>query len=206
METDQDGIEIKSTDGIGDESKDVVSHASFKKLLDQRKADQEKLRKAQEELDSFKAKEKELEEKKLAEQGNWKALLEAREAKLKESEEKINLLSDSLKTYETKVSNAIKLDAFERAIGGKLKNKVYYDTVFAPEKIALNPETGEVDDASVKEYATFFVNNFKETIEFKGAKLPNDAAKTSGKLSHAEWTELARTNPKEARLRMKDVQ
>lgn len=213
MNQDQVSNEDQSNDGIVDNSKDVVSHESHKKLLAQRKADQEKLRAMQtrlQELESKEAdiakKEAELAEQKLKDEGNWKALLEAREARAAKLEEQVKTLAEVNKGYEDKFTNAVKLNAFKDAIGGTLRKNEYYSFVDTS-KIALDPETGVVDDKSLKLYANDFVNQFKELIAFKNpAKLPNEAGDHSATgISYDEWVKLAQTNPSEAKKRIKDV-
>lgn len=213
MNEDQVRNEDQSNDGIVDNSKDVVSHESHKKLLAQRKADQEKLKAMQARLQDLESKEADLAKKeadlaeqKLKDEGNWKALLEAREVRAAKLEEQVKTLAEVNKGYEDKFTNAVKLNAFKDAIGGTLRKNEYYSFVDT-NKIALDPETGVVDDKSLKLYANDFVNQFKELINFKSAvKLPNEAGDHSeGGLSYEDWVKLAQTNPSEAKKRMKDV-
>ena len=212
MNKEQVSDEVLSDDGIVDNSKDVVSHESFKKLLAQRKADQEKLKATTTRLQELEAKESELakkeselEEQKLKSEGNWKALLESRESALKKLEEKNSELLDITKGYEKKFTDAHKINAFKEAIGGTLKQSEYYSFVDT-DKIAIDPETGSIDDKTLKAYANEFTTKFKDLIQFKTAKLPDGAAQHSAtSLSYDEWVKLAATNPTEAKKRMKDV-
>lgn len=200
--TDHDRIEDQPNDGIvGNNSKDVVSHESFQKLLKQRKADQEKLSVAEQKLkrlEELEANESKLNDDKLKSEGNWKALLEARESKLKEYEARVTTLDDIVKGYEDKFTNAHKINAFKEAIGGSLKQNEYYSFVDVS-KIALDPETGAIDDKSLKSYANEFVGKFKDLISFKAKSLPKDAGTTSfiGKKSPDQMT----TTEIEAELR-----
>lgn len=201
METDQDGIKVtpneESNDGIvNKDKKDVVSHESFQTLLRQRKADQEKLRATEERLkrlDELEAKEASLVEQKHKDDGNWKALLESRESKLKDLETRNSELNGLVKGYEDKFTNAHKINAFKSAIGGSLKQKEYYSFVDVS-KIALDPETGVIDDESLKNYANEFTNKFKDLIAFKTRKLPTEAGMTSmnvgKKIENMTTTEL----------------
>jgi len=187
MKEDQVSNDDQSNDSVVDNSnKDVVSHESHKKLLAQRKADQEKLKAMQERLQSFESKESELakkeaelNEQKLRDEGNWRALLESRESALKKLEEKNNELLNITTGYEKKFTNAHKINAFKEAIGGDLKLPDYYSFVDT-DKIAIDPETGSVDDGSVKSYANEFASKYKDLINFKKGKLPSEAAMTTG--------------------------
>jgi hypothetical protein len=208
MSESTDVSDIKPIDGIGGEKKDVVDYETFNKLLGQRKADQIKLKELDEKLKSFEAKEtelqakeRELEEKKALSDGNWKAILESREAQLKRLEAEKAVLQESVGAYEKKFTDALKINAFQEALGGKLKKSDYYNFVDTS-KIAIDPETGSIDDKSLKDYATKFATDFKELIAFKGGTLPSDAPSPKGKLTYEEWLRLP---VKEQRLRQNDV-
>lgn len=199
--------------GDDDKNKNVVSYETHQKLLDQRKSDQTILKNLKTELEALKAESEErkkkdaaADEEKQKEQGNYKALVESRDNRIKELEALVNEKDEKVKGLEGKYTNAHKLNAFQNAINGKLKNDKYVNLVDL-DKIAIDPETGAVDEKSLKSFATDFINNHKELIEFRGANktLPNGAAKHGAPLSKEEWRELAKTNPKEAASRIKDV-
>jgi hypothetical protein len=183
MSTEQVSDEVQSTDGVGDNSNNgAVPEHQFKRLLAQRKADQEKLKAATARLQELEAKESELakkeaelEEQKLKSEGNWKALLESRESALKKLEEKNSKLLELTTNYERKFTDAHKINAFKEAIGGDLKLPDYYNFVDTG-KIAIDPETGSVDMESVKSYANEFAGKYKDLINFKKGKLPSEAA------------------------------
>jgi hypothetical protein len=193
-----DGIQ-DGDDGVdaGKEAKkDVVKYESYKKAVDQKKA-------LQEELKAYKAKEAELaekqrilEEEKLKGEGNWKALLEDREKRLKETEDKLKNQQAEADKYKQNLINARKIQAFTRAIGGDLKDPEYYSFIDV-EKIAIDPETNKVDESSVKTYASDFVSRHKALINFSDKKLPQDAARTTGGLSYEQWTKLPLKEMKE---------
>lgn len=189
------------------EKKDAVAYETYKRLVAQRKADQEKL-KAQEErlkkLDEIEAEKQRLEEDKLKTDGNWKALLESREEKLKTLEEELNQTKSKVEQYNTQFVEAAKLQALTDALGGTLKHPSYFNLVDT-DKILTNPETGEIDGESVKKYASSFLQEHKELIAFSKPKMPDGAPKPTGTLSYDEWTQLAKTNPAEARKRIAEV-
>ena len=198
MEKDQDSINgLNQNDGIVDNAKkDVVSHESFQTLLRQRKADQERLRTAEEKLkrlDELEANESKLNDEKLKSDGNWKALLESRENKLKEIQETNTTLKELVKSFEDKFTSAHKINAFKEAIGGNLKRNEYYSFIEL-DKIALNPDTGAIDDKTIKSYANEFTNKYKDLIEFKVKRLPTGSAsvnhKTEKSLSQMSKEEL----------------
>lgn len=148
--------EIKSvsdtpeTKTIVSDEQETVKYETHKKLLGQRKADQEKLRQAQDLIDKFEAEKREVEEGKLKEEGEYKKLLTLREEELgKLRSERDIAVKENQDTW--------KYDAFYRKLGGKLENSKYLSFVDI-ESIIFNPETKEVDQQSVESV----VNKFRE--------------------------------------------
>lgn len=183
----------------------AVAYETYQRTLGQYKKSQgeiESLKKKIEELGEFKSKVDQLSEEKMKEEGNWKALLEQREAKLSEAHEKLNALVEENRSYKDTLTDTVKLSAFQNELGGKLKKKEYLNFIDT-DKIAINPETNTVDEESLKSYAKEFQNNFKELISFDGKKLPNGAPNGSAKLTYEQWKALP--SGKERKERLKDV-
>lgn len=168
-------------DSVG-KSNDVVSHETYKRLLAQRKADREKLRSLEEKAKTLSILEEEkakLTEEKLKTEGNWKALLEAREAKIQELSEKYQAVNQEKSRYEQQFVEASKLQAFEDALGGKLKHREYYNLVDTS-AIALDPESGAIDKESLKKYADKFLKEHKELVAFSKPQIDSRAPKSVG--------------------------
>ncbi len=183
--------------------------------LESEKASKERIleesKKYKEGFQTFKAKEEEArksqrdkEEERLIKEGQFSTIIEQREQRIKELEEDLGKSKTEVKTKDTAIVNFRKAAAFERAIGGKMKKEAYWNHVDF-DKIALNPESGEIDGHSLKQAADTFIEDFKELVTFgSSANLPNGTpnGSGSGKLTHAQWKELpASEKPK----RMKDV-
>jgi len=160
---------------------------------------------------NFKAKEEEAskavakkEEERLIKEGQFSTLLEQREARIKELEGTLENTSKEVKNRDTAITNFRKAAAFERALGGKMKKEAYWNHVDF-DKIALNPETGEIDSHSLRKSADGFIESFKELVDFgNAANLPNGTPSgTSGKLTYEQWQKLPSTAEK--RKRMKDI-
>lgn len=147
------------------EKKDSVSYETYQRVLAEAKAAKEKVK-------TFEASLKEQEETKLKQQNEWKVLAEAKEKEAIEYKTKFEDINRSL-------VDAVKLQAFQKHLGGKLKNDAYFQFVDT-DKIAYNPETKRVDDESVKTLVSEFVKNHSALVEFKTAKLPNEASKAAG--------------------------
>jgi hypothetical protein len=158
---------------VSDEDSGNSNDAAFKKLLGQRKADQEKLRALTSELESFKSEKQKLEEEKMKHEGNFKALLESREKELEKTKGLLKEFESKIVTFEEAQINQKKINAFNKAVGGRLVNDKLYSLV-PLEKIALTDE-GEIDMVSLKSVADEYVKEFKYTIGTPKGKMPDGA-------------------------------
>lgn len=111
-------------------------------------------------------------EAKLKEQNEWKTLAEQKELEAKEFRAKYE-------DIQTSIVDAMKINAFNRHLGGKIKNEEYEQ--FIPlDSIAYNPETRKVDDESAKNAAADFFKKHAALVEVKAGKMPNEAASSPG--------------------------
>lgn len=182
----------EQTDAVS--KKDTVAYETYRKLLSEKKARDEALETYKKELAEYKRKEKEAEEAKLKEEQNWKAIVELREKELNEERTmRIQMQEERL--------NATKLDTFLQSLGGKVDSK--YWGMIDLEKIAINPESGQVDQMSVTQAVEAFRKNYPELIKTgTGPKIPSDAPQGNGSLTYEEWKKLP---AKEMRARVKDI-
>ena len=158
------------------EKKDSVQYETYRRTVGEAKKAKEKARDLEARLAEFEAKEKEREEKELADQQNWKQLLENREAELAKANERLNHLEGS-------VSNAIKRDYFLSALNGNVPKE--YHGLIPLDKIALDPETRQVDEMSLNSALEEFRKVHHRIIDTSDvSKLPNKApnGKASGTL------------------------
>lgn len=178
--------ERKSKERILDESK------KYKESYQSVKAEREEREKA-------KAIE---EEERLRKEGQFQTLLEQREAKLKEMEERLDKTTSEVKARDEAITNFRKASAFEKELGGKLRKEGYWNHVNF-DAIAINPETGAIDKDSLSAVAGNFIKEYKELIDFGNpANLPNSTASGSKSLSYEQWQQLPLAEKKK---RMKDV-
>lgn len=149
----------------GSNEKDVVSYATHKRLLEQRKNTQRENEELKAKLAEFETAQKAAEDSKLAQQGEYKKLLEQREKEL-------NDLRGKHSKLETTIVNDYKLRAFESHLPGKIKNDKYLRFVNL-DAIAINPESGEVDEESVKSTVAEYVKEHGDLIaRIDAPKLP----------------------------------
>lgn len=149
-----------------DKSKDTVAYSTYQKTLDEAKELKRKLK-------EFEDLQKSESEKKLKEQNDWKTLAEQKEAQLSEK-------SKELDDYKKNLLDSLKISAFNRTLGGKLRRDEYIDFVDL-DKIAYNPETKKVDTESVKTVVASFLKEHGHLVEFKKGTLPNESAQGLGK-------------------------
>lgn len=169
-------------------AKDSVAYDTYKKAVDEAKA-------AKAKVAEFEKAQREANEAKLKADGEYKKLLEQREKELADERQKRTGI-------EQQISDARKRSALLDALTGEVP-KTYWSLMDLDE-IAVNPETGMPDEASVKSVAEKFEKQYPEVVKRapKG-KLPNDAPQGGGaKLSYASWLKLP---VKEQLERMKDV-
>jgi predicted RNase H-like nuclease (RuvC/YqgF family) len=188
----------------------------FEQQLEAEKKSKERIleesKKYKEGFQTYKAKEEEArkaeqlrEEERLKKEGQFSTIIEQREQRIKGLEEDLQNMRKTLEGKDTAIVNFRKATAFERALGGKMKQEAYWNHVDF-NKIAVNPETGKIDEISLKEAADNFIESHKELIDFGStANLPNSSAsgKASGKLTYEQWQKLPTVAEK--KKRMKDV-
>ena len=177
-----------TTDQTGSEGQrdDVVSYSTHKKLLDQRKTDLQKLREYETRLNEIENERKKQEEDRLSQQGEYKKLLTLREQELAETKSKLD-------TTNKNIADTWKLQAIYEKLPGKIKNKEYLSFVNL-EKIAFNPENGEIDPQSVDVVVNEFLEKHPSLIEInKNAKLPGTAPGTTVYKTYEEEIKTARS-------------
>lgn len=177
--------EINQTD---ERKKDTVSYDTHFKLLNEKK-------KRDAELADAQAKLKAIEEAKLKEEGNLKALLEMREKEIAEVKAKATQVEEVL-------NNSVKLDAVLNKLSGSV-DKQYFG-LFDLSKIPIDPATQTPDQLSVEKYARDFEQTYSAIIKKPiNAQMPNHAAQgTNVKLTYEEWLKLPL---KDQKARLKDV-
>lgn len=173
-----DGLKNDSTSG-GDQTRDTVSYETHRRLLGEKK-------KLQDRLDEIERANKEKETQTLKEKEDYKKLYEQAEAEKKAKEQEI---ADWRKREEY----SLKIGAFLDKLDGQLDRKYFVHV--NRDKIIINPETGEPDDASVAVAVKEFKENFPELIRKQNGStgLPKDSPKgdANGSITRAEWLKLS---------------
>lgn len=160
--------------------KSTISYDTHRKLLDEKK-------KLQAQLESFLAKEKEREEADARKRGDYESLLKAREEELAKERSQRQELAD-------RITHGLKLNSVIDALGGNVDQKWFklIDTT----EVAVNPETGDIDQMTVARVAESLKKQWPEMIR-SSAKFPSAAPQGlrggPGKITESEWKSLKNT-------------
>lgn len=141
------------------EQNEVVSPETHKRLLAQRKADQERARRAEEELTTLRAEKEAATAAQLAEQKRFEELYTSEKAKREAAEQRATELTQ-------KQIDAAKQSALVRELGGVKKDEFLRFADVA--SIRVN-EDGSVDPDSLREVATKFRQSYPELLNGKPA-------------------------------------
>lgn len=154
---------------------DNVSYETHKRLLGEKK-------KLQERLDSLESQWKARQEEELKAQNKYQSLYEST---LKERDEYMS----KLKEQDSRWNNAIKLDAFMNALGGrKIESK--YASFINLDSINLDEDTGSVDSLTVQKEIERICRDFPEIVKVavQPKQLPSEAPKNPLRDSNASVT------------------
>lgn len=169
--------DVSNTDQVKDQT---VAYETFQKAVGQKKAFQEKASAFEKEnadlkkqIEGFK---NSAQEEKARADGDWKALLEAKDQKINQLSQERDEAITGFKEASGTLDNAVKLNAVYEQLPGKIKNPAYAHFIDTT-KVVINPDTGEIDSDSVKTVVDIFMMEHKDLIDTKNFKgLPGDSA------------------------------
>jgi hypothetical protein len=181
---------------------DVVSYESHQKLLKQYKRDRERLKALEDERVLFGQKQKEIEETKLREKGEFQKLLDIRQKELDEYKTRLNTISQEKDETSKALTDTFKLNAFYDKLPGKIKRREYLNFVDL-DSIVIDPETGSVDEQSVDMVASSFMKEYKDLVDTSHfGKLPGNAAQSP---NHIDANSFRNLSLKDMKLKLRDA-
>lgn len=142
-------------DSKRDDSIDSVSYESHRKLLNEYKQNKSVLEDIQAKYSELTKRLEAEEEAKLKEQQKWREIAEKKEKELKNAAEQIQFLNK-------KHQNKIKEDHFKKALGADLKRAFMAHVDL--DSIAINEQTGEVDEMTLQNVLEQFKEEFPELV------------------------------------------
>lgn len=166
---------------------DTVSRDAYEKLLDEKKKLAEQRKAQDEELKKYRDADEEKKRKDLESKGEYeKAIALEREARKKSD--------DELESYRKKDKNRTKLAAVLDSVGGTIDSKFY--GLIDYEDVVLDPESGDVNEMSVTKVVENLKKKYPEIIKTdKGAKMPDGSPRGAGggpnRISIADFEKLS---------------
>lgn len=135
-------------------------------------------------------KEKEKEnEKKLGEAGEFQKIIALKEQNINDLSSRLKNLQDEEQNLRQVLFDSAKLNAVRERLPGQLKRPEYM-TFIDIAKVAINPDTKEIDTQSVESVVSEFLKTHPDLLKTDPIKLPGGTAMPGMKLSTAEWAKL----------------
>lgn len=183
-----------SADGQQDK-KDTVAFETYDKAMKALAKEKAKIKEFEEKLSVFESKQKAQEEAEMQKKGEFEKILEIKNKELSD-------LKQEIAQKKSQEVTSKKLTAFLSKLGGKLVDNDFL-TFVEVDKIAINPDTNEVDDSTLMSEVSRFTSKYPTTIDFgKAGGLPSDRPNPPGSLTYEQWYKLPISEKKK---RLKDV-
>lgn len=174
----------------------LVPYDRYSKTVTESKNRLSRIRELESKLTEFESKVTDTERKKLEEQGEYKKLLESERTQSQTLKQQLAEFQKKLTDFEDREVARRKYSALQKSLGGQIDSK--YAALIDFDSIAVDPESGEVDEVSVGRYAETFKKTFPEIVlTQKGTGLPNGKpgagrdAMGMKKILESEWNKLA---------------
>ncbi len=192
----------------GDQSKgrEQLSYETYQRTVAEIQAVKAKNKELLDKLNNYTVKEKQIEEQKLAEKGEYQKILELRETEIKREREENERLRQELTGRDEDFNDVIRVNSFISKLPGRI-NPTYlipfHDEI--RKEIPINPETRRVDESALNLYVNKFLKDHGRLVEVRDGKvLPSTSGtKSVGKLTREQWLKLPLKEKKE---RMAEVE
>jgi hypothetical protein len=172
-----------------DGSGDTVAYESYQKLLSEKKKLQARLDKQEREAEGKQREELEAQQK-------YKELWESEKTE-------VESLRGKVRSYEERWDDALKLDAFNRALGDTRRIDAKYSGFIDTSNILIDPETGKIDSLTAKREVDRVFKEYPEIVKSTVTNhLPNENPNPGKALTREEWLKLP---AKEMAARMREV-
>ncbi len=179
--------EVVNTDP---EMRESYTGSFVKKLMTEKKNQGERLKEQNEELEAFRSKDKERTENQLKENNKWEEF-----AKLKEQEAKDS--KDKLDTLNTRLDDAGKFNALLDVLPGTVEKQYWPLLESHLDGIVKNPETGEIDELSVKQVADKVRAQYADIIKVaSNGSIPQNAAQPNAVFDTSQWGAMSPADKK----------
>jgi hypothetical protein len=168
----------------------IIDYKTYDKVINRLKKTEETNIELVDKISAFESDRKNREESKLAEQGEYKKLLELRQAENDKMQTRlVEAEAEKDSAYKT-LTDAQKYQAVYEKLPGKLKNNKSMGFIEI-ESIALNPETNEIDTQSVDLVVNSFMEEHKDLVDTSHVgRLPGNAPDNSTTPLHKRFKDL----------------
>lgn len=174
------------------QTQDKVEYASYKKVLDEKKARDRENAELKRQIEEINAAKRAEEEKKLTESGDLSKILKLKEEALKTLQKEHEGLKQTLTQREQKEQSARKISAVLNSVNGEIPQQ--YWGLIDTDQIAIDPETGKPEELSVKKAVEDFEKTYPHVIvKADGTRLPNEAPRGAKSKSPTEMIRAAKT-------------
>ena len=133
------------------------------------------------------------EEERLKKDGDWKGLIEAREAEIANLRKSLEDTSSKFEKLNSRVTNSEKLSSVLSHLGADVPSK--YFGLIDIDDVSINPETGEIDALTAKKVAERFKAEYPEVLKkpvhsgMMGTGHGNGVGGGST-IKHSDWAKL----------------
>lgn len=152
-------------------------------------------------LDELLRERQKVEEKKLADAGEYQKLLQIKEAESNDLKLKLKEREQNEESLRRTLFDAAKLNAVRERLPGQLHRPEYMNFIDI-DKVAINPQTSEIDLQSVESVVQDFVKSHPHLLKTDPVRLPNGSPSAVMNLTYEQWTKLPL---KERKARMAEV-
>jgi flagellar biosynthesis GTPase FlhF len=172
---------------------DSVRYETYRRVLSEKKREAERRAEVEARLEELEAAERNRKEAELKEQNKYQELLQLREKELAEERQKA-------KDLEERQINAVKLNKVLDAIPGNVPSKYWVHVDVS--KVLVNPNTNEIDPASVQHVVKDFMEEHHQLIERPVSQAKIDPAAPepngAGRISADQWNKMSKEERKKS--------
>ena len=174
--------------------KDVVKYETYqrtikqlKRIKEEKKELEDRLNQSEKDRQERAEKLREAKERELEKNGEYKKLLELKEKELGEIKDRLEGVTKDKMEADKTITDTIKLHAFYDKIPGKIKKREYLNFVDL-DNIVVNPESGEIDPASVDNVVNKFMESYSELVDTSHlGRLPGGTPASGDDVSYSNW-------------------
>lgn len=159
-----------------EDSKKSVDYDTYSRAVDREKRWKQEAKEAQDRLAALENERKRNEQEQLEQEGKWQQLAESRQAQIDELKGEVSLWQEKYTGLDGQIKDSKKAHAIASKLPGTLRQEYYH--MLDLDSVVMNPETGEIDEASAVKAASVFQEKFPELVRPANTpSLPNGEPK-----------------------------